>query len=269
MIGALWRDAYDLAGSVALAVLPLVGFFLVFQMLFLRLPRGEVLRVLRGTLLAAAGLFLFLLGVGIGFLPFGRAIGEAARIVAARRALVPFGFVLGLRHDVGRAGGAYPRDSSRRRVNGIDSRSVGVYAICLGVAFAVAIGLLRIAHRIPLLWLLVPGYLARARNHVGQRCRFSSPLRLMPAASRRVRWPTLPAGARFRRGFGRAERDPLVHGLGLVSLIALAPVISVMVLGCARTLEGEGRRRLQHDGRALSSSASYGRGGAAPCSKPR
>jgi hypothetical protein len=26
-------------------------------------------------------------------------------------------------------------------------------------------------------------------------------------------------------------RDPLVHGLGLVALIALAPVISVMVLG--------------------------------------
>jgi hypothetical protein len=26
-------------------------------------------------------------------------------------------------------------------------------------------------------------------------------------------------------------RDPLVHGLGLVSLIALAPIVSVMLLG--------------------------------------
>ena len=28
-----------------------------------------------------------------------------------------------------------------------------------------------------------------------------------------------------------ANRDPLVHGLGLVALIALAPIISVMILG--------------------------------------
>jgi hypothetical protein len=26
-------------------------------------------------------------------------------------------------------------------------------------------------------------------------------------------------------------RDPLVHGLGLVSLISLAPIVSVMLLG--------------------------------------
>ena len=63
------------AWSVVLAVLPLTAFFLAFQFLFLKLPRTEVLRILTGTLVASAGLFLFLLGVSIGFLPFGRAIG--------------------------------------------------------------------------------------------------------------------------------------------------------------------------------------------------
>ena len=67
----------DTAESVLLAVLPLAVLFLLFQVLFLQLPVREVTRILTGTLVAMAGLFLFLLGVSIAFLPFGRAIGQA------------------------------------------------------------------------------------------------------------------------------------------------------------------------------------------------
>ena len=83
------------AWSVALAVLPLVALFMVFQLLFLRLPARELSRILTGTLVASAGLFLFLLGVTIGFLPFGRAIGEAIGSVSQKWLLVPFGLILG------------------------------------------------------------------------------------------------------------------------------------------------------------------------------
>ena len=65
------------AWSVVLAMLPLVVFFLVFQALYLRLPAREVARILTGTLIASLGLFLFLLGVSVAFLPFGRILGEA------------------------------------------------------------------------------------------------------------------------------------------------------------------------------------------------
>ena len=77
MIAALLEQITKAAASVALAVTPLVLCFLLFQVFFLQLPRMEVVRVLRGTFIAATGLGLFLLGVSIGFLPFGRAIGEA------------------------------------------------------------------------------------------------------------------------------------------------------------------------------------------------
>ena len=63
--------------SVAAAIAPLVLLFLLFQVLILRLPRQYVLSILKGSLIAAAGLLLFLQGVHISFLPFGRAIGEA------------------------------------------------------------------------------------------------------------------------------------------------------------------------------------------------
>ena len=72
------------AWSVVLAVAPLAFLFLLFQVLFLRLPVTEVSRILTGTLVAAVGLFLFLLGVSLAFLPFGRLLG------AAIAALSPF-----------------------------------------------------------------------------------------------------------------------------------------------------------------------------------
>ena len=58
-------DLGEMAWRVALAVLPLAVLFIIFQLLFLKLPRREVSRILTGTLVASAGLFLFLLGVGI------------------------------------------------------------------------------------------------------------------------------------------------------------------------------------------------------------
>ena len=62
------EEVVGLARSVTLAVAPLAGMFLLFQLLFLKLPPREVSRILTGTIFAAAGLFLFLMGVGIGFL---------------------------------------------------------------------------------------------------------------------------------------------------------------------------------------------------------
>jgi hypothetical protein len=157
LTAALSREAQHLAGSVALAVLPLMVFFVVFQVLFLRLPWREVMRVMRGTLLAAVGLFPFLAGVGVGFLPFGGTIGERIGRLPVE-ALLPFGFVLGFATTWG-------EPAVRILAKQVEDASTGsiraawvLHAICLGVALAVAVGLLRIAYDIPLLWLLLPGY---------------------------------------------------------------------------------------------------------------
>jgi hypothetical protein len=230
MIGALLREIYNVIASVALAVLPLVAFFIVFQVLFLRLPRGEVARVLRGTLLASAGLFLFLVGVNIGFLPFGRAIGEAVGTLPPE-ALLPFGLVLGFVTTWGEPSVRILADQIEEASAGSIRGSWVLHAVCVGVALAVALGLLRIVYDIPLLWLLLPGYL------VVLAMMWLSDAEFVAVAADAGGVATGPLANTFllALAFGAASavtgRDPLMHGLGLVSLIALAPVISVMVLG--------------------------------------
>jgi hypothetical protein len=222
-----------LAWSVAVAVLPLAGLFLLFQSLFLKLPRLEVSRILTGTIIAAAGLFLFLMGVGIGFMPFGRAIGEAVGALPQKWLLVPFGLVLGFVTTWGEPSVRILADQVEDASTGSIPRAVVLWTICLGVALAVATGLLRVAFGIPLLYLLVPGY-----GLVIAILRWSEP-RFAAIAIDAGGVATGPLANSFllALAFGASaavgNQEPLVQGLGLVALVSLAPVISVMTLGLA------------------------------------
>ncbi len=220
-----------LAWSVALAVLPLAALFLLFQFLFLELPRREVSRILTGTLMASAGLFLFLVGVSIGFLPFGRAIGEAVGSLPQKWLLAPFGMVLGFVTTWGEPAVRILADQVEETSTGSIPRSLVLWTICLGVALAVGLGMLRIGYGIPLLALLVPGYgLVVAMMWWSER-RFVSiaidagGVATGPLANTFLLALALGASAAL------GEHDPLVQGLGLVALIALAPVVAVMTLG--------------------------------------
>jgi hypothetical protein len=219
------------ASSVALAVLPLAVLFTTFQLLFLKLPRREVSRVVTGTVLASAGLFLFLLGVGIGFLPFGRAIGEAVAALPNKWLLVPFGILLGLVTTWGEPAVRILASQVEDSSTGSIRRSWVLSAICVGVALAVGVGMLRIGYGIPLLWLLLPGY------GLLLVILWLSDAEFVSIAVDAGGVATGPLANTFllALAFGASSviggQDPLVHGLGLVSLIALAPVISIMTLG--------------------------------------
>ena len=223
-------DLGEMAWRVALAVLPLAVLFIIFQLLFLKLPRREVSRILTGTLVASAGLFLFLLGVAIGFLPFGRAIGEAIGSVSQKWLVVPFGLILGFVTTWGEPAVRVLADQVEEASTGSIPRPLVLAAICLGVAVAVGIGLLRIVYGVPLLWLLVPGYaLAIALMWLSDKEFVSIAVDAGGVATGPLANSFLLALA---LGVSSAMgRDPLVHGLGLVSLISLAPIVSVMLLG--------------------------------------
>jgi hypothetical protein len=220
-----------LAWSVALAVLPLAVLFFVFQVLFLKLPPREVSRIVTGTLMASAGLFLFLLGVNLGFLPFGRAIGEAIGSLPQKWLLVPFGMVLGFVTTWGEPAVRILAGQVEEASTGSIRQTLVLWTVCLGVALAVGLGMLRIGYGIPLLYLLVPGYLFVIAMLRWTEQRFvavaidAGGVATGPLANTFLLALALGASA------AAGNQDPLVQGLGLVALIALAPLVSVMMLG--------------------------------------
>lgn len=219
------------ASSVALAVLPLALLFAGFQLLVLRLPWTEVRRIATGTLMASAGLLMFLLGVEVGFLPLGEAIGAAIGAIRPRWLLLPFGALLGFVTTWGEPAVRILADQVEKASSGSIRRSLVLVAVCAGVAVAVALGLLRIGYGVPLRWLLLPGYaMAIVMMWLSDR-RFvaiaidSGGVATGPLANTFLLALALGAASAV------AEDAALVLGFGLVALIALAPIVSVMALG--------------------------------------
>lgn len=233
----------DTALGVLLALLPLVAFFLAFQALYLRLPRAEVTRILAGAAVAATGLLLFLLGVGIAFLPFGRIVGAALGALDRPAATVAAGALLGFVTCWGEPAVRVLADQVDEASGGSVHRGWVVSAVSAGVAAAVAVGLLRIGREIPLLALLLPGYaaalalLALSRPDFAAVAADASGVATGPLANTFLL--ALALGAASATG----GENPLVDGLGLVSLTTLAPVLSVSMLGLViRVKERRSRR---------------------------
>lgn len=221
----------DTAHSVAIAVLPLMLVFLVFQALLLKLPPREVARILLGTLVAALGLLLFLAGVGLAFLPFGRLIGEALATLPHPAWLLAVGLVLGFVTTWGEPAVRILAGEVEAASGGSIRRGLVLATICVGVAIAVGLGLLRVVLDFPIGQLLVPGYaLALALMRFSDKA-------FVAVAADAGGVATGPLANSFLLALAlglaaAAERaDPLLHGLGLVALIALAPILSVMMLG--------------------------------------
>src|SRR5699024_10956589 len=67
--------------EVTLALLPLLILFLLFQMLFFKLSKKELRRILKGLVYTFIGFTMFLTGVNAGFMEAGSAIGHAVASV--------------------------------------------------------------------------------------------------------------------------------------------------------------------------------------------
>jgi len=228
-IAFLVEEFRSSALSVLMALVPLVVLFFALQVFLLRLPSRDFRNILAGTVLSAIGLLLFLVGVGIGFLPVGRAIGEALGALSQKWLLLPAGLFLGFVTTWGEPAVRILAGQVEQASNGAIRSTLVLMAICVGVALWVGLGLLRIGYGIPILYLLVPGYLLvlvimwlSDRDFVGIAVDADG-VASGPLANTFL----LALGAASSAG----GQNPIINGLGLVSLIALAPVISLMVLG--------------------------------------
>jgi len=231
MIVALFKGFPLVVAEVALALGPLLGFFLFFQFFILKLPKRQVIRIVKGFALTFAGLSLFLQGVFIGFMPIGESMGMALGSLKYNWILIPIGFLLGFAVIMAEPSVRVLITEVDKVSSGHISRNMLLYTICTGVAFSVALSMVRVLWGISIWYFVVPGYLAA--------------LILMRFASNEFVSIAFDAGGAatgpmtvtfiLSMTVGVAKqlegRDPLLDGFGMVSMVALAPILSILALG--------------------------------------
>ncbi len=214
--------------TVPLALL--VGFFLVFQLLFLRQPIRHLLFLMRGALFAFVGLVLFLHGINLAFLPMGTEIGGLFANFRHTWVLIPVGFALGFLITFAEPQVRVLSQQVEEASDGYIRAPVILYTLCSGVAAFSALAMARTVYGIPLLQVIVPGYvtalvlLAMADRSFVSLAFDSGSIASGPLTVAFIM--SLTVGAATVMG----DRNPLVDGFGLIGTITLAPIISIQLL---------------------------------------
>lgn len=217
--------------EVVFALVPLVLFFLIAQVFLLRLPWKKVIDIIKGIILAFIGLTLFLQGVHVGFEPAGTMMGKVLGSKDYKWILIPIGFVLGfvatiaepairiLNHEVDKVSGGYI------------PQKVLLYTLCIGVGFSIALAMLRLLAGIPIVWLLLPGYVIALIMMQYTSPTFTSVAFDAGGVATGPMTVTFIMAVALGVGEVLPGRDPMIDSFGMIALVALAPIISVLTLG--------------------------------------
>ena len=81
--------------EIAVSLLPIVMFFIIFQVISLKIKKKPLLKIVIGMIYTYIGLVLFLTGVNVGFMPAGNYLGGTIAGLSYSWILIPIGMVIG------------------------------------------------------------------------------------------------------------------------------------------------------------------------------
>ena len=219
------------AGEVALALGMIVVFFLLCQLIFLKLPKRRLLRIAIGVIFTYLGLVIFLAGVEAGFSPVGYKIGQAlAKQHSA--VLVGFGLVLGILVVLAEPAIHVLNSQVEEVTGGLVKKKSMMLGLCIGVGAALALSMVRIVFDFSLVYYIVPGYF------ISLALSLFVPKVYTAIAFDSGGVASGPMTSTFILPFAigacvslQGTESVLSDAFGVVAMVAMAPLIAIQLLG--------------------------------------
>lgn len=227
----LQKDTISTMGSVALSVVPILVFFIIYELIFIHLRFKELVSIVIGMVFTYVGLVLFLAAVEWGFLPIAQTVGymlgtsEPMHYVA-----LGIGALFGIF-------GVLAEPAVHILVGQMEQVSDGrirkfqvLLILALANGVAVALSVLRCHFQFGLEFYIIPGYiiafiLSFCVPKIYTAMAFDSGgVASGPMTSTFV----LPFCIGFALSCGN---DVYSYGFGLVAVVAMMPIIVVQALG--------------------------------------
>ncbi|MCR5078442.1 MAG: DUF1538 domain-containing protein [Bacilli bacterium] len=217
--------------SVAISVGPILGFFLIYEFIFVRVPWKTVVRIVLGMLVTYVGLVLFLSAVDYGFMPIASKVGQG---FGSDPKFLPVAIVMGLLFGVF---GVLAEPAVHVLVQQIEDVTEGaikkhtvLYILAGSIGVAVVMAIIRSYFEFDVMYYLIPGYIIAFALSFFVRPIYtamafdSGGVASGPMTSTFV----LP----FCIGFAYSQgKDVYLYGFGLVALVAMMPLIVLQALG--------------------------------------
>lgn len=216
--------------EMAASLLPIVGFFALFQLVARDINKRTLIRIGIGLVYTYVGLVLFLTGVNVGFMPAGNYLGQTMAGLDYRWIIVPIGMIIG--YFIVKAEPAVfvlTRQVEEMTSGAISAGAMGM-SLSVGVAVSVGLAMTRVLTGISILWLLVPGYA------VALVLTFFVPKIFTAIAFDSGGVASGPMTATFLLPFAMGACEAvggniITDAFGIVSMVAMTPLITIQVMG--------------------------------------
>ncbi len=231
MMVMLFAGIGDSFREAGLAIFPLLAILIILQMNLLKVSKEMMARMLMGLFLTWIGIALFLHGVHVGFLPVGQRVGAALGESSYAFVIIIIGALLGFVSTYAEPAVRVLTYEVNKVTSGFIPEKILLYTMSIGVAAAIAMSMARIIYGFPLWIVLICGYT------IAFIISWRSSEQFVAIAFDSGGVATGPMTVTFilalAIGVSSATpgSDPLIDGFGMISLVALAPILAVLVLG--------------------------------------
>ena len=230
--------------EVAVALLPIVAFFLLFQVFSLRLRKRSLLKIVVGLLYTYLGLVLFLTGVNVGFSSMGYVLGGALIENGLGWLLIPLSTLMGwfiIKAEP--AVHTLNKQVNELSAGAISEKTMG-RTLSIGIAIAMGLAMTRVLTGVSILWFVVPGYIiALGLSFVVSPTYTAIAFDAGGVASG-------PLTATFMLPFAvgvctATGGNVMADAFGLVAMVAMMPLITIQIMGAISTVRAKGAVRIQ------------------------
>ena len=216
--------------EVLLALAPVIVFFIIFQLFFLKMRRNALVRIIVGIVYTFLGLTLFLAGVNIGFMPAGYTLGTQLAGLEYNWILIPLGMLIGYFIVKAEPAVAVLNKQVEDITEGVISQKMMMTGLSVGMACSVGLAMLRVLTGVNILWILVPGYA------IALGLAFVVPKIFTAVAFDSGGVASGPMTATFLLPFAMGACDAvggeiLSDAFGIVAMVAMTPLIIIQLIG--------------------------------------
>ena len=227
---AFQQELPHYAAEVLTALLPILAFFFLFQIFFLKMRRRQVVKILVGMLYSYIGLTLFLTGVNVGFMPAGSFLGRQMASLPNRWVLVPVAMLIGYFIVKAEPAVQVLNKQVADMTSGAISEKTMMTGLSIGMALSLGLSLFRVITGLPLMCFLLPGYaLALGLSFVVPPV-FTS----IAFDSGGVASGPMTATFLLPLCMGACEAlggNILTDAFGIVAMVAMTPLIIIQLIG--------------------------------------
>lgn len=209
--------------NATFAIVPIALVFFVMNFKYFKLDKEELTEILFGLFYTYLGLVIFLTSVEAGFMELARVLGEGLR---DSKFLPLIGFIMGLVVVLAEPAVAVLAEQVEDVTGGSIPRKSILRALSIGVATAVMLAIIRINTDNFALWMvIVPGFL------ISLLISLKIPQIFVGIAFDSGGVASGPMTATFILAFCQGVAGNVADGFGVISFVAMMPVLTIMVLG--------------------------------------